>query len=247
MNSSDICHLLQGRYDPSQWALFFEVPDSTGGHHRRADAMAFNLWPSRGLETIGFEIKVYRSDWLNELKTQKSENLQKFCDQWYIVAPPGIVKPEEMPKTWGLLETTPGEIRQKIKAPKLKSTAFDDKFTMSLLRCATKPPEWYKKEIEKLNDENYEQLKKERQEQSASYDVRLKKETEWMSEFKEKVGINIGGYNRDQVLAFFEMFNDKNKVDRFIENMEYDRQRLTELMKAFNVLFSPKVEVPVKK
>lgn len=241
MKAIDIKQSLQKRYDPQQWALFFEVPDSTGGHDRRADAMAFNLWPSRGLETLGFEIKVFRSDWLNELKSEKSANLQKFCDQWFIVAPAGIVKTEELPKSWGLLEVNEaGEIRQKIKAQKLKPIKFDPNFTMSLLRCSTKPPEWYNAEIERLNNENFEALKKERKEQSEHYESRLKKETSWMSEFQANVGIDVHGYNKEQVLAFFTMFNDQKKVERFIANMEYDRQRLEVLLKVFNTLFGEK-------
>ena len=73
MTSGGIKNLLQNKYDggsmASQYAFMTEVRDATGAMGQRyADAITMCLWPSQGLEIIGFEIKVARSDWLNELK-----------------------------------------------------------------------------------------------------------------------------------------------------------------------------------
>lgn len=57
----------------------------------------------------GFEIKVSRSDWLREYKTQgeKSAPWRSYCNYWWIVVPnKDIVKPEELPAGWGLLVGT---------------------------------------------------------------------------------------------------------------------------------------------
>lgn len=57
----------------------------------------------------GFEIKVSRSDWLSEHRTQgkKSAPWRSYCNYWWIVVPRrDIVKPEELPAGWGLLVGT---------------------------------------------------------------------------------------------------------------------------------------------
>ncbi len=64
-----------------------------------------NLYPSRGLEINGFEVKGSRQDWIKELKSpEKSAPVQRFCDRWWIVAPAGIIQPGELPPTWGQFE-----------------------------------------------------------------------------------------------------------------------------------------------
>lgn len=105
MTSSDFRALLHKRYPKGEWALAFEVANGTGANARRyADAVAMNLWPSRGLAIHGFEIKVSKSDWKNELaQPAKAEAVAKYCDFWWVVAPEGIVCPTELPAPWGLL------------------------------------------------------------------------------------------------------------------------------------------------
>jgi hypothetical protein len=98
---------LRGRFGDG-WALFPQVPDGTGGNKRRtADAMAMQLWPSRGLTLHGFEFKRSRSDWLRELRDpEKADGLVCLCDAWWVVAEPDVVKKDELPPGWGLLVTT---------------------------------------------------------------------------------------------------------------------------------------------
>jgi len=63
-----------------------------------------NVWPSRGLALVGFEIKASRSDWLRELKKpEKADPLVRLVDQWYVVAPKDVVQDGELPAGWGLL------------------------------------------------------------------------------------------------------------------------------------------------
>lgn len=104
MKSKDICSLLEKAYAGDEWLIAFEVPTATGlDASRRADAVAMNMWPSRGLALHGFEIKVSRSDFLREIKTpEKAETLYEYCDYWWMVVPEGLVKPEEVPEIWGL-------------------------------------------------------------------------------------------------------------------------------------------------
>lgn len=110
---------LAKRFQPPEWAAFFEVCAPQG--RRRCDLFAFNTFPSRGLAIHGIEIKASRSDFLKELREpDKAEEFARYCDRWWIAAPKGIAKKEEMPQNWGLLELAGKTLRQKKAAPQLK-------------------------------------------------------------------------------------------------------------------------------
>jgi len=84
---------------------------------RYADALALNLWRSRGYELIGFEVKSSRSDWLREKKNpEKAESAASFCKTFWIVANPEVVKLDELPHGWGLLEANGKGLISKQKA-----------------------------------------------------------------------------------------------------------------------------------
>lgn len=103
--TSDMRSMLREMHPSGEWALMEEVAPRTGGGTRYADAVAVNLWKSRGYAVHGFEIKVSRADWMRELKNPaKADEVFGYCDHWWVVAAPGIVRPEELPAGWGLLE-----------------------------------------------------------------------------------------------------------------------------------------------
>ncbi|WP_155122368.1 hypothetical protein [Burkholderia ubonensis] len=140
MQTADVKAALRSRFCAPEWALFFEVADATGARHSRwADAVAMNLWPSRGLAIHGMEVKVTRSDWLRELKDpSKSAPVQRYCDHWWIVAPAGVLKDGELPPTWGHYEVKPeGTLREIVAAPKLESEPVTRQFVAALMRRAS--------------------------------------------------------------------------------------------------------------
>lgn len=140
MTSSEVKAALMARYCAPEWALFFEVADATGSKQNRwADAVAMNLYPSRGMELNGFEIKVSRSDWTRELKNpEKSAPVQQYCDRWWIVAPPGVIIDGELPPTWGQIEAKEGgKLRQVVAAPKLDAKPVTRDFMGAMLRRAS--------------------------------------------------------------------------------------------------------------
>lgn len=137
--AADVFAALEKRYERGAWALFSEVGNATGyGVSRHADAVAMSLWPSRGLELHGIEIKVARHDWLRELaKPEKSDPIQKYCDRWWVaVANDTIVQAGELPPTWGLLVLEGGKMKCATEAPKLSPAALDRAFVAALLRRA---------------------------------------------------------------------------------------------------------------
>lgn len=124
------------------YAMLEEVRSETGysGHGRYADALVMSLWPSRGLELFGFEIKASRSDWVKELEhPEKAEPIFQYCDRWYLVAgSDNIVKPGELPPTWGLMLPRGQQLVIKTEAPKLEPQPITREFLASIFRSTAR-------------------------------------------------------------------------------------------------------------
>ncbi|CAH1670549.1 MULTISPECIES: hypothetical protein [unclassified Chelatococcus] len=138
VTSTDICAGLMKAYAPPSHRVFFEVSNDTGAQARRhIDAVAVGIWPSTGYEITGIEIKVSRGDWLRELKEPaKAQALMRFCTRWCLACPDGLVKPDELPATWGMLTLKDGTIKTKVKPPKLDPEPLTPGFMMAVLRNA---------------------------------------------------------------------------------------------------------------
>jgi hypothetical protein len=140
--TKELIDVLATHWPSPDCAFIPEFRGGTGwGREQRADAIAMHLWPSRGLEMVGFELKVSRSDWLHELKDpNKCTSLKQFCDRWYLVVYDlKVIKyANELPDGWGLMFLENGEIHTMIEAPKLEPVPIDKLFTASLMRRATK-------------------------------------------------------------------------------------------------------------
>ena len=138
--NSVLSSLLRGRYPSQAYALFFEVQSATAYQgSQRADAVAMGLWPSRGLDIIGFEYKAHRGDWLRELRDpKKAEEIFQFCNHWNLVADGHTARIEEIPATWGWLRVEGSRLRTAKEPPKLSPCALSHVFVASLLRSAQK-------------------------------------------------------------------------------------------------------------
>ena len=127
--------ILRQRFAPPEWVLLEELAPKTGGGTGYADAVAMNLWKSRGYAVCGMEIKVHRGDWLRELKKPaKAEDVFRYCNTWTVVALPGVVEASEVPVTWGLTEVQGGRLVEVVKAPALTPDPLDRPFVASLMR-----------------------------------------------------------------------------------------------------------------
>jgi hypothetical protein len=137
LSAAQCVKALRGRFGSPAYALLEQVANGVGFKANRwADAVAISIWPSRGLSIHGFEIKVSRGDWTRELKDpKKSAEIQGYCDNWWIVAPSGMIEPEELPETWGLIEVD-AKLKTKVtvKAPKLKPKPIDRQFLAAIVR-----------------------------------------------------------------------------------------------------------------
>lgn len=118
-------------------AMLREVRNATGYARaaRSADALVVSLWPSRGVWFAGVETKVSRGDWRRELKDpEKSSEIQRFCDYWWVAAPVGVVELGEVPETWGLVEVDGAKCKVTKQAPKLTAEPLSAAFVAAVLR-----------------------------------------------------------------------------------------------------------------
>ncbi len=154
MSASHIKAALRLKYAAPQYATLEEVRNATGRTKRRqssgpryADMIAMALWPSLGLEIIGFEVKTTRADWLKEISDEKKAvAVQQYCDRWYLVVPhknyEKTVRDGELPATWGMLTVDDaGVVREIVVALKLDARPITRAFLASLMRnaCTSNP------------------------------------------------------------------------------------------------------------
>ena len=226
ITSGHIRAALRDRYRTSSHALMFEVGNGTGHNtNRHADAVVMGLWPSRGLEIEGIEIKVSRADWKKELADhEKADAIQRYCDRWWIAAPKGLIPPAELPASWGLLELDDKALRQKVAAPKLEAIPPNRTFIAAMLRrasdadhdelktlvskqlqvCMAEQERHAKKQIEHLTSEATKVLKmRDEIKESTGIDLRgwtPSSEISAAIKFALKSGI-LGGYGSLQTVA----------------------------------------------
>lgn len=137
VTSSDIIAALIKRFASPAWAFVEQAALGTGWSAKQgwADAMALSLWPSRGLELYGFEVKVSRADWIRELRNpQKSEQLAMRCHRWWIVAAPEVVAVSELPPSWGLIELRSGKLHDVRQAERKQAPEPDWAFVAAIFR-----------------------------------------------------------------------------------------------------------------
>lgn len=151
-----LAHTYEPEGQPREWAVWYEA--TFGDPPRRCDAVAVNLWGSRGAKIHGFEIKVTRADWLVELRDGgKAEAAWRACDEWYVVAPAGVVEPAELPVGWGLME--PARTRLAVVVPAAQRTGIPDR-------------DFWTRMIQRLYEQQRQERAKELEEYRRAFDRR---------------------------------------------------------------------------
>ena len=186
---------LRARFAAPEYALFHEVPDATGSCTRRLDAVAMNLYASRGLTLNGFELKVSRSDFLREMKDpDKAEAVSVYMDHFYLVVEEGVCKPEEVPAFWGLLVPSGKSLRIAKQAAKLKPRPVTRQFLASLLRKGSEIPPAVQEELRseaKLASTSALKMQLERmRQQKEGAESRLTELMNQVVEFRRKTGLS---------------------------------------------------------
>ncbi len=182
------------------------------GQHgsRRLDAWVLKrTWSP--LTTIGYEIKVSRSDFLRD---DKWPAYLKACNQLYFVCPNGLIQPEELPDTVGLMWVSKNGTRlyTKRKAPRREITMPPDLLVHVLMCRSVIVGDMYQ-----ANDK--------------AVDNRQRNVERWAKWLADKRNANvIGNSVKGEIRERWRRVNDEN--DRLRRrHKEYDeiRQRITEL------------------
>lgn len=143
MTTSELTHRLFRKYGTSENAtnekyIVATQVRSMGSHiDRTADAVIVGNWPSAGYEIQGFEIKVSRADWLNEVRSPgKCDAVKKYCDRWWLlISSTAFVKEGELPDDWGLMIPSGSGLRIVKDAPKLDPVFPTVPFITGLMRA----------------------------------------------------------------------------------------------------------------
>lgn len=244
MDTREVCSALRGRYSGAEWAFLTEVPNGTGmAKSRSADAIAMSLWPSRGLELHGIEIKVSRQDWLRELKDPaKAEDICRYCDRWWLaVGDPDIVRIEELPPTWGLLIPRGKNLVQKVEAPKLKPVEMDRCFLAGLLRRASE--QLIPKDERAEYNRGFEKGQKSNESSKANAERELSEYKQSVADFEKQSGISIHRWSLGDVGRLVSLIRDQERcfdllqvVQQKITIHSAQVELLTELTEKLNVL-----------
>lgn len=227
LTTGEVMDRLRKRYADTGYAVLREVGDATGARHKRwADAICMSLWPSRGLTLIGFEIKVSRTDWLKELKDpSKADAICRYCDRWYVVAgDASIIKPGELPPTWGLLVPHGDGLKVSVEAPELTPQPFDRGFVAAIMRraCEQSVDEIaIKAAYEKGRAEEYKRSNDREARTFADLRKQIEKLEKSRSEFERDVGVSLDWRWRDPGEA---------RVFRELRPMIQNKNRLVELL-----------------
>lgn len=208
VKSHAVVELLRERYGPPAWAFLEQVANGTGfAADRHADAIAMGVWPSRGLELIGFEVKVSRNDWRRELrKPDKAEPIAARMDRFYVVAPADVVPLSEVPAAWGLLEVVGGKkLVERKSAEKLEAQPLDRAFLAAILRkaAATSPTLEMQAEARRLAQAEVEgQLEQRVESRTYGLQSQLDALRERVRAFEARTGIPLEKHEQDAWYGF---------------------------------------------
>lgn len=143
VKAGNILQALRHRHPPPEWAFFAELRGGTGfgtgGRERTMDAWTIDTWPSNKFRTVAYEIKVSRSDFFHEINDRAKRALPEMvAGECLFAMPAGLVKVDEVPEGWGLLEYRSGKMVQR-KAPMAREVEPPKWFWVSLARRSADP------------------------------------------------------------------------------------------------------------
>lgn len=142
-------------WSPPEFYVLSEVRNGTGYSKAEgyADVLAMSVWPSRGLELVGAELKVSRSDWIRERKDPaKAEKFVKYCHRWYLITANDAARAEEIPINWGWMVAGERGLKTMKAAPELSPVSPDTSLLASIFRKIGAPMQEMvsKSELDKL-------------------------------------------------------------------------------------------------
>lgn len=227
--ADQVMALLRKRYDAPAWVFLEEVRNGTGYRSvvRTADGIAMGLWPSRGMEIHGVEVKVRRDDIVKELRNpEKAAAIMKYCDRWWLVlGDESLIEPNELPPTWGLMVVRgKTQLRVVVNAPQLEPSPLDRGFMASMLRnfekkyVSRRAYETLQGDIDRQIHKGIEErvesalnAERKRRESRLSYlEQEVAKYRELMEEFQKRSGVHLAQYNLGSIVDAMQIVHSGN-------------------------------------
>jgi hypothetical protein len=115
----------------SEWVFLRELRVGTGFRNnaaQRLDAFALNCFAHTSMKRVCYEVKISRADFLCEIKQPLKRRIGlRYSNEFYFVAPTGLLSTSEIPIECGLLEVGPftTEERQSAFTPLGSLIRFD--------------------------------------------------------------------------------------------------------------------------
>lgn len=241
-SESHLQALIGRRYASPAYATLLHVRSQTGFRRttRTADAMSMSLYPSRGLELMGFEVKVSRADWARELaRPDKAEEICRFCDRWWIVAGgPDIVLPGELPPTWGLLVAEKTRLVARVEAPRLEALALSREMLAGILRKVAETSVATASigaRVEAAGKESYERGVRDGQRDSSRPEEDLRRLRERVDAFESRSGLHVDAWNGAPIGEAVRLLRDlaaRNGVAGAFERMAMEAEGIARLARA---------------
>lgn len=129
--TQEILDALIARADGLIWA----TEPQLGAKLRRMDFWTLSPHEGKGHVSTAYEIKVSRSDFKRD-SALKQREARLYTDQFYYVAPMGMIQPDEIPDWAGLQEWNGERFKYTIHAPRLSKSAPSWDFVSSVFRSA---------------------------------------------------------------------------------------------------------------
>lgn len=229
--------MLRQIYQAPRYGYLSEVREGTGySKSGSCDGLAMNLWPSDGLDLIGFEIKVSRSDWIREIQNpMKSEAFSKFCSWWYIVATPGVVKIEELPALWGLMEPVGDKLKYRRPATKRPDIVSPDRLLLAAIMRKVIQESVSQSIIEKTRAEAYREGKEQgvREEQYRHQNNHYTELFKTVETFEKQSGVSLQSWDSGNIGETVRYVREWNSLK---EDLPYRKKKLEEAVKAIEEL-----------
>jgi len=214
LTESQIFESLYHKFPKESFALLCQVADRTGSANRYADALAFGLWPSRGLYLHGVEIKSRRSDFVQEVRNpEKADKIAKHCNFWWIATTPEVAQKEEVPDTWGLLHVVVSEQGNTVRVAKQakfieSAEPLTLPFVCSIMRAFSQQLGIDKLKAE-LRDEVREEVAKAERESCSRELNMVKKDRDSLqaliADFEKKCGVRLTAWNVGDIVSAYEL------------------------------------------
>ena len=181
---------------------------------RRIDAIALSPWEARKYRLHLFELKSFREDWLRELHNPEKQNgfWKVGGDYWFLETEEGIIKPEEVPEGFGLMQWKDSKRLKIIKDAEYKPPNYDISFLMAFLNKMRK---YYNtSKISESYGRGYEDGEKNSKQNIDILRNRIAEMEAKVDKFRDLTGVNLWHDNVQEQADVFNAF-DRAKDENF--------------------------------